>query len=187
MYYGKELSLFQKMIRRKPLTSKEIVDCQNFDNGGENDELSQDPEKLKRVLGVFDIISFGIAIAVGSGIFVIAGEAGKYSGAGLFLSFIVGAVSCLFCGLCYAEFSTRVPVSGSAYTYAYCSLGEIIGFLIGWDLTLEYGISAATIAQGLEVNNICIVMDVHMFINFYTLSRLVVLFAIIIGIIGCKG
>ena len=126
------------------MTCSEIVEAGNINN----DDVNENPEKLKRVLGVFDIIAFGIAIAVGSGIFVIAGEAGKYSGAGLFLSFIIGAISCLFCGLCYAEFSTRVPVSGSAYTYAYCSLGEFIGFEIGWTLTLEYGISAATIAQG---------------------------------------
>ena len=141
------LSLFQKMIRRKPLTSKQSLDARNRENEAQN-KNDDNPQQMQRVLGIFDLISFGVAAAVGSGIFVIAGEAGQYSGAGLFLSFIIGGVSCLFCGLCYAEFSTRTPVSGSAYTYAYCSLGEIIGFLIGWDLTLEYGISAATIAQG---------------------------------------
>eukprot|EP01083_Nonionella_stella_P182871 659201_1 len=147
MYYGNELSLFQKMIRRKPLTSKQII--ASLDHPPQSPLLkSESKHQLNRVLGVFDIIAFGIAIAVGSGIFVIAGEAGKYSGPALFLSFIIGSISCLFCGLCYAEFATRVPLSGSAYTYAYHSLGEMIGFLIGWDLTLEYGISAATIAQG---------------------------------------
>ena len=147
-YYGGELSIFQKMIRRKPLTSSEILNIDCIEQRDNNNDNNNNQDKLKRVLSVFDIISFGIAGAVGSGVFVIAGEAGQYSGAGLFLSFIIGGISCLFCGLCYAEFSTRVPVSGSAYTYAYCSLGEIIGFIIGWDLTLEYGISAATIAQG---------------------------------------
>lgn len=137
MYYGNELSLFKKMLRRKPVTWTEIQEV----------DASHNVHQLKRVLTVVDIISFGLASAVGSGVFVIAGEAGQYSGAALFLSFIIGGISCLFCGLCYAEFSTRVPVSGSAYTYSYVSLGEIIGFLIGWDLTLEYGISAATVAQ----------------------------------------
>ncbi|ETO29605.1 amino acid permease-associated region [Reticulomyxa filosa] len=139
-----ELTLFQKMFRRKPIARAVEITRRPSSIIDEEDAN----KKLTRVLGVTDLIAFGIASCVGSGIFVIAGVAGQYAGAGLFLSFVIGGISCLFCGLCYAEFATRVPVSGSAYTYTYCALGEIVGFLIGWDLTLEYGISAAAVAQG---------------------------------------
>ncbi|ETO36109.1 amino acid permease-associated region, partial [Reticulomyxa filosa] len=141
---GKGLTLFQKMFRRKPIGRTVEITRRPSSIVEEVD----DSKNLDRVLGALDLMAFGIASCVGSGIFVIAGVAGQYAGAGLFLSFVIGGVSCLFCGLCYCEFATRVPVSGSAYTYTYCALGEIVGFLIGWDLTLEYGISAAAVAQG---------------------------------------
>ena len=105
--------------------------------------------RLHRVLGLFDIIGFGCASTIGSGVFVIAGAAGKDAGGSLFISFIIGGFSCLFCGLCYGEFATRLPVAGSAYTFAYAAMGELIGFIIGWNLTLEYGISASVISQGI--------------------------------------
>eukprot|EP01084_Bolivina_argentea_P250358 419416_1 len=93
MYYGNELSLFQKMIRRKPLnTDKANISLHKIDN-----DAGADNTELQRVLGPFDVIAFGIAIAVGSGIFVIAGEAGKYSGAGLFLSFIIIILWTMLC------------------------------------------------------------------------------------------
>ena len=144
------LTLFDKMFRIKPIDNE----CGGCDAIGRRDSTISEGNMdvirgdLPRVLKSWDLISFGISSAVGSGIFVIAGIAGKFAGAGLFLSFIIGGVSCIFSGLCYCEFATRIPISGSAYTYAYCSFGELIGFLIGWNLTLEYGISAATVAQG---------------------------------------
>ncbi|ETO24702.1 cationic amino acid transporter [Reticulomyxa filosa] len=138
------MSLWEKMFRRKPI--ERLVEVTERPTSIIDEEHATG--KLRRVLGVTDLITFGISSCVGSGIFVIAGVAGKHAGAGLFLSFIIGGVSCSFSGLCYSEFATRVPVSGSAYTYTYCALGEVLAFLIGWDLTLEYGISAATVAQG---------------------------------------
>ena len=113
----KELSVFEKMFRRQPLR---LADSNSTERSG-----------LQRVLTARDLIGFGIAITVGSGIFVISGIAGKHAGPGLFLSFIIGGVCCLFSGLCYCEFSTRIPVAGSAYTYAYCSFGEIVRF-VNW-------------------------------------------------------
>jgi len=137
-----EQSLVTKMFRTKPV-EKIVTKWQ-----GRPSSIVENNPSFKKVLGIKELIAFGISSTVGSGIFVISGTAGTYAGAGLFISFILGGITSLFCGLCYAEFSTRVPLSGSAYTYAYCSLGEFVGFIIGWDLTLEYSISAATVAQG---------------------------------------
>ena len=140
------LTLFDKMFRVKPIRHE--PDAIGRRDSTISEGMDAPRGNLPRVLKSWDLISFGISSAVGSGIFVIAGIAGKFAGAALFLSFIIGGVSCIFSGLCYCEFATRIPISGSAYTYAYCSFGELIGFLIGWNLTLEYGISAATVAQG---------------------------------------
>ena len=104
---------------------------------------------LRRELNLYDVIAYGIGSTVGAGLFVVTGKAARdFAGPAVSLSFVFSAIACLFSALCYAEFASRVPVSGSAYSFAYASVGEGIAWFIGWNLTLEYGISAAAIARG---------------------------------------
>jgi len=112
--------------------------------------LSEDKShSLKKVLGPLDLTLLGVGGIIGAGIFVLTGQAAaQYAGPGIVLSFILSAVGCAFAGLCYAEFSSMIPVSGSAYTYAYATLGEIFAWIIGWDLVLEYLFGASTVAVG---------------------------------------
>jgi APA family basic amino acid/polyamine antiporter len=104
---------------------------------------------LKRSLGVWNLIALGIGCIIGAGIFVLSGHAAASSaGPAVVLSFMAGAIVCVFAGLCYAELASSVPVAGSAYTYAYASLGQFIAWMIGWDLILEYALGATTVAIG---------------------------------------
>ena len=104
---------------------------------------------LKRALGPTNLISLGIGAIIGTGIFVLTGTAAaNHAGPAIVLSFILAAVACVFAGLCYAEFASMIPVAGSAYTYGYATLGELIAWIIGWDLILEYALGAATVASG---------------------------------------
>ncbi|GAX88536.1 amino acid permease [Effusibacillus lacus] len=105
--------------------------------------------QLKKALGAFDLTMLGIGGIIGTGIFVLTGvAAAKHAGPALPLSFIFAGFACAFAALCYAEFSSAVPVSGSVYTYSYATLGEIIAWIIGWDLILEYLLAASTVAVG---------------------------------------
>lgn len=102
---------------------------------------------MKRALGPVNLISLGIGSVVGAGIFVLAGtSAANYAGPAIVLSYILCGISCLFAGLCYAEFATMIPVAGSAYTYTYATMGEFLAWIIGWDLILEYLFSGAAVA-----------------------------------------
>jgi basic amino acid/polyamine antiporter, APA family len=104
---------------------------------------------LKRVLSATNLVGLGIGGIVGAGIFVLTGHAAaENAGPAITLSFLLGAVACAFAGLCYAEMSSAVPISGSAYTYAYATMGELVAWIIGWDLILEYAIGAGTVAIG---------------------------------------
>jgi APA family basic amino acid/polyamine antiporter len=104
---------------------------------------------LDRVLGPWHLIALGVGAIIGAGIFVITGTAAaQYAGPGIMLSFVIGAIACGFVGLCYAEFASLIPIAGSAYTYAYATLGELIAWLIGWDLVLEYAMVGATVSVG---------------------------------------
>ncbi|MGE3822071.1 MAG: amino acid permease [Isosphaeraceae bacterium] len=106
-------------------------------------------ERLHRVLGPFALMSLGIGATIGTGIYVLTGEvAANYAGPALVLSFVLAAVGCGFAALCYSELASMVPVAGSAYTYAYATLGELIAWVIGWDLILEYAIGSAVVANG---------------------------------------
>ncbi len=102
--------------------------------------------ELRKVLGVRDLTAMGIAAIVGAGIFSTIGTASHDGGPGVILLFIITAICCAFSALCYAEFSSRIPVSGSAYTYAYASFGELIAWIIGWDLLMEYAIGNVVVA-----------------------------------------
>jgi APA family basic amino acid/polyamine antiporter len=104
---------------------------------------------LKRVLGPASLISIGIGSIIGTGIFVLTGTAAAHNaGPAILISFLLAAVACVFSGLCYAEFASMIPVAGSAYIYAYATLGEFVAWMIGWDLVLEYALGAATVASG---------------------------------------
>jgi len=104
---------------------------------------------LKRSLGALNLTALGIGSIIGTGIFVLTGTAASQNaGPALVLSMIISAVGCAFSGLCYAEFASMVPVAGSAYTYAYATAGELFAWIIGWDLILEYALSASTVAVG---------------------------------------
>lgn len=115
---------------------------------------------LKRVLGSLNLIALGIGAVIGAGIFVITGSAAaQFAGPSIALSFVLAGLGCAFAGLCYAELAALIPISGSAYTYGYASLGELIAWIIGWDLVLEYAFSAATVASGLSANVVSLLQD----------------------------
>src|ERR1700733_10775160 len=103
---------------------------------------------LKRTLGGFQLTARGVGAIIGAGIFVMAGLGAQYAGPGLTLSFVLSGLGCAFAGLCYAEFAAMIPLAGSAYTYAYATLGELLAWIIGWDLTLEYAMGASTVSSG---------------------------------------
>jgi APA family basic amino acid/polyamine antiporter len=105
-------------------------------------------EELKKSMGPVALTALGVGAIIGTGIFVVIGEGAQTAGPALVLSFILAAVTCAFSALSYAELSAAVPVSGSAYTFSYATLGEIVAFIIGWDLILEYGVSVAAVAVG---------------------------------------
>ena len=105
--------------------------------------------RLRRVLGPVQLTSLGVGAIIGAGIFVATGAAAhNVAGPALMLSYVVAGVTCVFAALCYAEFASMVPVAGSAYTYAYATMGELFAWIIGWDLVLEYAVGGATVANG---------------------------------------
>ncbi|HEY8130494.1 MAG TPA: amino acid permease [Thermoanaerobaculia bacterium] len=105
--------------------------------------------RLRRILGPIHLTSLGIGAVIGAGIFVATGAAAhNVGGPALMLSYTVAGITCVFAALCYAEFASMVPVAGSAYTYAYATLGELFAWIIGWDLVLEYAVGSATVATG---------------------------------------
>ena len=115
----------------------------------EPDPVVAGEHQLHRALGPFHLIMIGIGCIIGAGIFVIAGTAAAvHAGPAVLISFGFAAFACLFAGLCYAEFAAMIPVSGSAYTYAYATMGRFVAWFIGWNLVLEYGVSASTVAVG---------------------------------------
>ncbi len=104
---------------------------------------------LRRALGPLDLVLLGIGGIIGTGIFVLSGVAAvDHAGPAVVASFVVAGVACALAGLCYAEFATLIPISGSAYSYAYATLGELVAWVIGWDLVLEYAVAASTVASG---------------------------------------
>src|SRR5678816_1166557 len=112
-------------------------------------QQAADSEKgLKRTLTAWSLIALGIGAIIVAGLFVRnAAAAGGHTGSAITISFIIAAVGCAFAGLCYAEFASMIPIAGSAYTYSYATMGEFIAWIIGWDLILEYGVGAATVAS----------------------------------------
>jgi basic amino acid/polyamine antiporter, APA family len=124
-----------------PLFAKKPVKLLLEEMEGEN--------RLRRVLGPVQLSALGIGAIIGTGIFVLTGVAAHdKTGPALMLSFVVSGLACIFAALCYAEFASMVPVAGSAYTYAYATLGELFAWIVGWDLILEYAVGSATVAHG---------------------------------------
>jgi APA family basic amino acid/polyamine antiporter len=124
-----------------PLFAKKPVQLLLEEMEGEN--------RLRRILGPVQLSSLGIGAIIGTGIFVLTGVAAHdKTGPALILSFVVAGLACIFAALCYAEFASMVPVAGSAYTYAYATLGELFAWIVGWDLILEYAVASATVAHG---------------------------------------
>ena len=111
---------------------------------------TEEPEhQLRKDLGALDLVVFGVGVTIGAGIFVLTGTvAATNSGPALALSFLIAAVACALAALCYAEFASTVPVAGSAYTFSYATLGELVAWIIGWDLVLEFTIGAAALSVG---------------------------------------
>ena len=124
------------LLAKKPLS----LLCTEAEETGEH--------SLKRTLGAFQLTALGVGAIIGAGIFVLSGLGAHYAGPGLMLSFVLSGLGCAFAGLCYAEFAAMIPLAGSAYTYAYATLGEIFAWIIGWDLTLEYAMGASTVSSG---------------------------------------
>src|SRR5262249_31142409 len=126
------------LLRTKPIET--LMNEAKGEQGGHN---------LRRTLSAANLTTLGVGGIIGAGIFVLTGTAAaQYAGPGIVISFIVAAIACVFAGLCYAEFASMIPIAGSAYTYAYATLGEFIAWTIGWDLILEYLFGASTVAVG---------------------------------------
>jgi APA family basic amino acid/polyamine antiporter len=110
--------------------------------------ISRGPGGLKKVMGPFDLVLLGVGAVIGTGIFVLTGQGAVTAGPALTLSFVLAAICCGFAALCYAEFASTVPVAGSIYTYSYLTLGEVVAWVIGWDLMLEYGLATSAVSAG---------------------------------------
>src|SRR5713226_4961432 len=109
------------------------------------DEVGRAP--LKRTLGPVSLVALGIGAIIGAGLFVrTAAAIAERAGPSVTLAFILAGVGCAFAGLCYAEFASMIPIAGSAYTYSYATMGELMAWIIGWDLVLEYAVGAATVS-----------------------------------------
>src|SRR5215210_6303982 len=132
---------------------------------------------LRRSLTTFDLTMLGIAAIIGAGIFAMVGQASFNGGPGVVLLFIFAAIACGFSALCYAEFASKIPIAGSAYTYAYASFGELLAWIIGWDLLVEYAIGNIAVAISwsdyftglLEANGIHV--PLHFTMDFLTAKR----------------
>src|ERR1700744_4506689 len=126
-----------KLLRIKPMSMLSQEACEE----GEH--------TLKRSLGALNLVTLGVGAVIGAGIFTLTGQAAAlHAGPAVALSFVLAGLTCAFAGLCYAEFASIIPIAGSAYTYGYATLGELVAWIIGWELVLEYAFGAATVASG---------------------------------------
>ena len=120
---------------------------------------------LRRSLGPVNLITLGIGAIIGAGIFVLTGQAAAlHAGPAVALSFVFAGITCAFAGLCYSEFASIIPIAGSAYTYGYATLGELVAWIIGWDLVLEYAFGAATVASGWSGYFVSLLQQLHIYL-----------------------
>lgn len=125
------------------------------------EEASESKGGLKRSLSAFNLITLGIGVVIGAGIFVLTGQAAaEYAGPSVLFSFFFAAMICVFAALCYAEFASLIPIAGSAYSYAYVTMGELVAWIIGWGLTMEYLFSASTVAVGWSGYFVSLLQDI---------------------------
>src|SRR6195952_1223931 len=124
-------------------------------------------QTLERSLGPVSLTALGIGAVIGAGIFVLSGLGAHTAGPALMLAFVLSGLGCAFAGLCYAEFAAMIPLAGSAYTYAYATLGELFAWIIGWDLTLEYAMGASTVSSGWSNNFIEFLQIFHIHFPFW--------------------
>src|SRR5258706_7256484 len=123
-------------------------------------QADADKAALKRALGPWQLIALGIGAIIGAGIFTLTGvAAATKAGPAVTISFVACAFGCAFAGICYSEFSTMIPIAGSAYTYSYATMGELLAWIIGWDLVLEYAVGAATVSIGWSSTLVSILHD----------------------------
>ena len=128
-------------------------------------EAKDNKAGLKKTLTGLNLTTLGIGAIIGAGIFVLTGQAAaQYAGPGIVISFIISGIACAFAGLCYAEFASMIPISGSAYTYSYATLGEFLAWIIGWDLILEYLFAASTVSVGWSGYVVSFLKDFGIFI-----------------------
>jgi APA family basic amino acid/polyamine antiporter len=138
---GRQGPTFRERCARRFFITKSVEDVM--------EEAAEGGTRLKRSLNLLDILFIGIGAIIGAGIFVLAGVAAAlHAGPAVIVSFIVAGIACGLAALCYAEFASMIPVSGSAYTYSYSTLGELVAWVIGWDLILEYAVGAIAVAIG---------------------------------------
>ena len=129
--------------------TKPVEAAPHVDAGEPVEGSSQGEAQLQRVLTARHLVLLGVGAIIGAGIFVMTGTAAaNYAGPAVILSFVLAGVACAFAGLCYAEFASMMPVSGSAYSYTYSTMGEVVAWFIGWNLVLEYMFAASTVAVG---------------------------------------
>src|SRR5512132_4284761 len=137
------------LLRRKSVTQLQA------------DALTDD--RLKRALGATNLTALGVGAIIGTGIFVLTGTvAAQNAGPAVVLSFVLAGVASVFAALCYSEFASVVPMAGSAYTYGYATLGELIAWIIGWDLALEYAVGAITVSVGWSGYVVSFLRDFHL-------------------------
>jgi APA family basic amino acid/polyamine antiporter len=131
---------FMEQCKQRFFLTKEVADVEK-DLAGK--------QHLKRVLGPLDVTMIGIGAIIGAGIFVLSGVAARdYAGPAIIVSFIITAIACTIVAMCYAELASMIPEAGSAYSYSYSTMGELVAWLIGWDLILEYSVGAIAVAVG---------------------------------------
>jgi len=126
---------------------------------------SEGEHSLKRTLGPMQLVALGIGAIIGAGLFSLTGiAAAHHAGPAVTISFVIAAIGCAFAGLCYSEFATMIPIAGSAYTYSYATMGELLAWIIGWDLVLEYAVGAATVAVSWSgyVNSLLLDFGLHL-------------------------
>ena len=156
---------FKFCILHSNLFRKKSIDKIAADAAAGFSEDINGPGQMKRVLGVRDLTAFGVAAIIGAGIFSTVGKSCYYGGPGVIFLFLITAVTCGFSALCYAEFASRIPVSGSAYTYSYATFGELVAWIIGWDLIMEYGIGNVVVANSWSSNLISFLDNLSAGIN----------------------
>lgn len=135
--------MIKSLLRKKSIAQIQADAASGFSDA---ETVPGDNATLRRSLGVFDLTMLGIAAIIGAGIFAMIGQASFNGGPAVILLFIFAALACAFSALCYAEFASKIPIAGSAYTYAYASFGELLAWIIGWDLLVEYAIGNIAVA-----------------------------------------